>query len=97
MQDDTLDPFLFDTDEITVGKPYIIWTIQMSPADIWRQVWDQGFIVNLNKLCVGQIFEDVELFLKSEFIDRNVYPKHWLYIFTETYQLFKHNETQQRQ
>ena len=66
-------------------------------ADIWRQVWDQGFIVNLNKLCVGQIYEDVELFLKSEFIDKNFYPKHWLYIFTETYPLFQHNETQQKQ
>ena len=46
---------------------------------------------------MGQIYEDVELFLKSEFIDKNVYPKHWLYIFTETYPLFQHNETQQKQ
>ena len=59
-----------------------------------RQKGDYDFVTHLNRICVAQIDEDMELFLKSKFVNVGAYPQHALHILAKNVPLLQHNEVQ---
>ena len=63
-------------------------------TEVIRQKEDYHFVTHLNRICVDQIDEDMELFLKSKFVNVGAYPQYAMHILTENVPLLQHNEIQ---
>ena len=63
-------------------------------AEVMGQKGDYDFVTHLNWICVGQIDEDIELFLKPKFLNVGAYPQYALHILAEDVLLLQHNEIQ---
>lgn len=63
-------------------------------TEVIRQKEDYHFVTHLNRICVDQIDEDMELFLKSKFVNVGAYPQYAMHILAENVPLLQHNEIQ---